>query len=137
MSENGCGCSSTSAAPSSAAASPCGSGAQYTEAIWDPLALAGSTTVVSSPVPTRGANAFDFIALVINAAGAIQTLIQAQVSNDGVNWSNAGASVQIIAVGYTASGSITGNGFLWVRFVAVNQVANLTNFDLDSRFYCG
>lgn len=137
----GCGCSSdpVPVAPASSggpASSPCGTGAYVTEVIWDPLSLAGSTTVVSPPVPTRGGNAFDFILVAINSASTYQTVVQAQVSSDGKNWTNAGSAAQILAVGYSTSSAITGNSFAWIRFVAVNQVANLTMFSLVTRIYC-
>ncbi len=71
--------------------------------VWDPLALAPSALQVSAALPLGGANALEFSAVVIGAAGAIQTLLQAQVSNDGINWANAGSSVQLLAFGNTAA----------------------------------
>ncbi|MEK7466882.1 MAG: hypothetical protein AAB074_05650 [Planctomycetota bacterium] len=138
MSGNGCSCegSPAPAAESASAATPCGSGAQFTEPVWDPLALAASGTVVSPPIPTHGANAFDFVAIVIFGA-SLQTAVQAQVSNNGLNWSNAGSALQITAVGYSASAAITGNSFAQVRFVAVESGGNPAIFSLVARFFCG
>jgi hypothetical protein len=138
MSGEGCSCAGpapTAAAPSSAA-TPCGSGAYSTVIIWDPLSLPGSTQERSFVVPTRGGNAFDFIAIAMNALGSIQTSIQAQVSCDGINWTNAGSAHQITALGYSVSALITGNGSSHIRLVASNQVANLLIFSIALRIYC-
>lgn len=139
MSGNGCSCSSTPDAPSSAApaSNPCGSGSQHSESVWDPLALPGSGSEYSRAILTRGANAFDFILFGINSAGSYQTIVQAQVSSDGINWTNAGSPVQLLGPGYVASSAITGNGFWCVRFICLNQVANVTLFSCIVRFYCG
>ncbi|KAF0243553.1 MAG: hypothetical protein FD180_3278 [Planctomycetota bacterium] len=137
MSGNGCSCEGSPApAAAPAAATPCGSGAQYTELVWETLALPASSTVVSPPFPTHGANAFDFVAVTIFGA-SLQTSVQAQVSDDGVNWSNAGSPLQITAVGYSASSAITGNSFAQVRFVGIESGGNPSILSLIARFFCG
>lgn len=138
MSGNGCSCAGTSAPAREAAASEnrCGSGAQHTEVAWDPLAFAASSTEYSRAFATRGANSFDFILLGINSAGTYQIIVQAQVSSDGINWTNAGSAVQLLAAGYTTSGAITGNGFRYARIIAQNQVAYRTIFSAVVRFFC-
>ncbi|KAF0243731.1 MAG: hypothetical protein FD180_3147 [Planctomycetota bacterium] len=139
MSGNGCSCEGSPApAAAPAAATPCGSGAQYTHVVWESLALGANLTVVSLPFSARGANALDFIIMTITASGSIQTAFQAQGSNDdGSSWTNIGSAGQSTAVGYAVMGPITGNGFAKVRLVAVEQLGVTTMFTIVCRLFCG
>jgi len=123
-------------APDSSPRTPCGAGSERTVLVWDPLALAPSALQVSGALPLGGANALEFSAVVIGAAGAIQTLLQAQVSNDGINWANAGSSVQLLAIGNTAAPLITGLGARYFRIAAQNQTANAVVFIVAARLSC-
>ena len=137
MAGNGCPCANKPEIPSEPAATPCGSRPQRVEGVWGTLVLNGSTAEVSRAIPTRGANAFDFLILTISGAGAIQTLFQAQLTSDGVNFTNIGSTGQSTGVGYTTMGPITGNGSVAIRLVAVEQAGNATMFTVVVNFYCG
>jgi hypothetical protein len=138
MSGNGCSCEGSPApAAVASAATPCGSGAQFTHVVWETLALDANATQVSRPFSARGGDAFDFIILTIAAAGAIQTAFQAQVSDDGVNFFDLGSAGQSTAVGYVVMGPITGNAAAHIRLVAVEQAGNKTLFTVVSRVWCG
>lgn len=141
MSGNVCSCSGPSApltppTPSSGA-TPCGSGAFITPVIWDPLSLPASTQQTSQAVSMRGGNALEFTAIGIYAAGAIQTSLQAQVSINGTDWTNAGSALQITALGYSASTLTTGIAFNQVRFLASNSESFQFIFTLVARIFCG
>ena len=138
MSGNDCACAgSPSPAAASSPATPCGSGAQFTELVWETLAIAASATQASRPFSARGANALELVILTIAGAGAIQTTFQAQGSNDGFDWTNLGSAGQSTAVGYAVVSPATGNAFSQIRVVAVNQVANATMFSAFLRLFCG
>jgi NADH:ubiquinone oxidoreductase subunit 6 (subunit J) len=105
--------------------------------VWDVLALAGSALQVSKAFALGGANAIEFVAVVIGAGGAIQTLLQVQGTSDGHNWTDLGSSVQLLTVGSTASPVISGMTFRWFRIAAQNQTANTVVFSVAARLSCG
>jgi hypothetical protein len=113
--------------------SPRVSGSERTILVWDPLALAGSALQVSEAFRIGGANALEFTGVGIGAGGSIQTVLQAQVSSDRINWSNAGSSVQLLALGNTASPLITGLSAPYFRITAQNQTVNAFVFVVAAR----
>ncbi len=139
MSGDGCACKdgrqgeAVPMVPDPPSRTPCGAGSDRSVLVWDPLALAPSALQVSGALPLGGANALEFSAVVIGAGGAIQTLLQAQVSNDALNWTNAGSSVQLLAIGNAAAPLITGLGARYFRIAAQNQTANAVVFIVAAR----
>jgi hypothetical protein len=138
MSDSGCACKNEGQAGESAPAprTPRAVVSERTIPVWDPLALAGSTLQVSAAFRLGGANALEFTGVGVGAGGAIQTDLQAQVSNDGINWSNAGSSVQLLAIGNTASPVITGLSARYFRITAQNQTVNAFIIVVVARLSC-
>jgi len=100
------------------------------------LALAGSNVQASPALPLGGANALDVSIVMIGSAGAIQLLFQVQVTSDGVNWSDAGSSHQVLAYGNSVSSAVTGVGFRCFRVVVQNQSATTAVFVVIARLFC-
>lgn len=138
MSGNGCSCSSTPEAPSSAApaSNPCGSGSQHTVPVWQTLALGPNAVQVSAPFSARGGNALSLIITTIAGSGAIQNIYQVQISDEGTNWSNFGASGQATTVGYTVIGPLTGNSAAMFRVVVAEQAGSTSISTVMANIYC-
>lgn len=135
MSGDGCACKEPVTA---AVAMQSGSGAgpgpmPYEVVVWDPLSLGAGAVQVSRPIEMRGGNALEFVGVVIGAGGAVQALLQPQVSNDGINWLDAGSATQLLSLGYTASSLISGLSSSYFRITAINQTGNTLVFLVVAR----
>jgi hypothetical protein len=129
MPDSGCACRKEGQARESAPfGNPVNAGSARTLVVWDPLALGGSALQVSAPFRLDGANALELAGVGVGAGGAIQTVLQAQVSNDRINWSDAGSSFQLLALGNTVSPVITGISARYFRVSAHNQTVSTLVF---------